>query len=102
VKGKIDIAELSTPLSTRHFAGFAQGEIYGLAATPERFAARDLRPRTEVPGLYLTGADASTLGVAGALHGGLFAASIILGRDIRKDVTKGAEEARAAGHLQTP
>ena len=38
VEGKIDIAELSTPLSTRHFAGYAQGEIYGLAATPERFA----------------------------------------------------------------
>ena len=98
VEGKIDIAELSTPLSTRHFAGYAQGEIYGLAATPERFAARFLQPRTELPGLYLTGADASTLGVAGALHGGLFAASIILGRDIRKDVAKGAEEART---LQT-
>jgi all-trans-retinol 13,14-reductase len=102
VEGKIDIAELSTPLSTRHFAGYAQGEIYGLAATPERFAARDLQPRTEVPGLYLTGADASTLGVAGALHGGFFAASIILGRDIRKEVAKGAERARDAGQLQTP
>ena len=96
VQGKIEIAELSTPLSTRHFSGYRQGEIYGLAATPERFASRDLKPRTEIPGLYLTGADASTLGVAGALHGGLFAASIILGRDIRKEVAAGAEKARAA------
>ena len=96
VEGRIDHAELSTPLSTRHFSGFQQGEVYGLAATPERFAARELKPRTEIPGLFLTGADASTLGVAGALHGGLFAASLILGRDIRKDVAKGAEEARGA------
>jgi len=96
VEGRIDVAELSTPLSTRHFAGYQQGEIYGLAATPDRFAERNLKPRTEIPGLYLTGADAATLGVAGALFGGLFAASAILGRDIRKDVAKGAEAVRIA------
>ncbi len=94
VEGKIDHAELSTPLSTRHFAGFRQGEIYGLAATPDRFADRWLKPRTTVPGLYLTGSDIATAGVAGAMYGGVFAASVILGRDIRKDVARGATEAR--------
>ena len=37
VAGKIDHAELSTPLTTRHFMNYQQGEAYGLAATPERF-----------------------------------------------------------------
>ncbi|NHZ73558.1 MAG: NAD(P)-binding protein [Nitrospirae bacterium] len=97
VQGKVDHAELSTPLSTRHFTGYAQGEIYGLTATPERFAERRLKPRTPVPGLYLTGSDASTAGVAGALYGGLFAASAVLRRDLRGDVAKGAEAARSAG-----
>jgi all-trans-retinol 13,14-reductase len=94
VRGKIDHAELSTPLSTRHFAGFTRGEIYGLAPTPERFAERSLKPQTAVPGLYLTGADASTAGVAGALYAGLFAASSVLRRDLRSAVAKGAETAR--------
>ena len=35
--GRIEVAELSTPLSTRHFAGHPSGEIYGLEATPRRF-----------------------------------------------------------------
>ena len=94
IEGKIDHAELSTPLSTRHFAGFHQGEIYGLAATPERFADRWLKPKTPIPGLFLTGSDVATAGVAGALHGGMFAASVILGRDIRKDVARGASAVR--------
>ena len=96
VMGKVDHVELSTPLSTRHFAGFAQGEIYGLAATPERFAERSLMPRTPVPGLFLTGTDAATLGVVGALHGGIAAASVILGRDLRGAVAEGAEAARSS------
>ncbi len=96
VQGKVDHAELSTPLSTRHFTGYLEGEIYGLTATPERFAERRLKPRTPVPGLYLTGSDASTAGVAGALYGGLFAASAVLRRDLRGEVVKGAETARSA------
>ena len=95
VLGKIDHVELSTPLSTRHFAGFAQGEIYGLAATPARFAERSLMPRTPVLGLFMTGTDAATLGVVGALYGGMSAASVILGRDLRGAVAKGAEAARS-------
>ena len=43
--GKLDFTELSTPLTTQHFMHYAQGEIYGLAATPERFRIRGLTPR---------------------------------------------------------
>ncbi|WP_419193446.1 phytoene desaturase family protein [Kolteria novifilia] len=95
VKGKIDTMELSTPLSTEHFMGHRKGAIYGLAATPARFLEKRLRPRTAIKGLYLTGTDICTLGVAGALSGGFLTASAIAGRDLRGAVAKGAEEARA-------
>lgn len=95
VVGKIDHMELSTPLSTFHFTGHPQGAIYGLAATPDRFLERRLRPQTAIRNLYLTGADACAPGVAGALMGGLLTASAILGRNLSPLVAQGAEAARA-------
>jgi all-trans-retinol 13,14-reductase len=82
VRDAIDVVEVSTPLSTRHFANYAQGEIYGLDHTPARFEARWLRPRTAVRGLWLTGQDVVTCGVAGALAAGYVTASAILGRNL--------------------
>jgi all-trans-retinol 13,14-reductase len=90
VAGKIDHAELSTPLTTRHFMNYPQGEAYGLAATPERFRLRSLTPRTTVRNLYLTGQDVASLGVAGALFGGAIAASAILRRNMVSKITKPA------------
>jgi all-trans-retinol 13,14-reductase len=87
-RGRVLHAELSTPLSTRHFANYASGEIYGLAHTPERFAARWLQPRTPVPGLFLTGQDASVGGVMGAVSGGILAGSLILGRNLFSALTR--------------
>jgi all-trans-retinol 13,14-reductase len=88
VAGKIDHAELSTPLTTRHFMNYPQGEAYGLAATPERFRLRSLTPHTTIRNLYLTGQDVASLGVAGALFGGVIAASAVLGRNLMSTVTK--------------
>jgi all-trans-retinol 13,14-reductase len=90
VAGKIDHAELSTPLTTRHFMNYPQGEAYGLAATPEHFRLRSLTPRTTVRNLYLTGQDVASLGVAGALFGGAIAASAILRRNLVSKITKPA------------
>lgn len=80
--GHIVHAELSTPLSTKHFAAWAHGEIYGLDHTPARFRQRWLKPQTQVPGLYLTGQDVVTCGVAGALLGGVLCASVILRKNL--------------------
>ena len=77
-RGKVEIAELSTPLTTRNFAAYPQGEIYGLQLTPNRFKQRWLRPRTPIKGLYLTGADAAGPGVMGALMGGMLCGSAVL------------------------
>jgi all-trans-retinol 13,14-reductase len=87
VLGHIEHAELSTPLTTRHFMNYAEGEIYGLSATPARYALRELGARTPVRGLYLAGQDAATLGVAGALFGGVVAASAVLGKNLFSKVT---------------
>jgi all-trans-retinol 13,14-reductase len=77
-KGHVKHAELSTPLTTRHFAAHPRGELYGLSQSPERFKAR-VGARTKIPGFYLTGADVAMAGVSGALVGGVITASAILG-----------------------
>lgn len=82
IRGRIDYSELSTPLSTRHFANYQNGETYGPAAVPARFRARALGARTPIRNLYLTGQDACTPGVTGALFGGIIAASAALGRNL--------------------
>ena len=82
IRGRIAHAELSTPLSTRHFANYTRGEIYGVDHTPERFRLSWLRPHTPIAGLFLTGQDVVTDGVAGALMGGVLAASAILRRNV--------------------
>lgn len=88
IAGKIDHAELSTPLTTRHFMNYQHGEAYGLAATPERLCSRALTPHTPIRNLYLTGQDVASLGVTGAMMGGVMAASTILRRNLMPVVTK--------------
>jgi all-trans-retinol 13,14-reductase len=82
--GKVDVAELSTPLTTRHFMNYEAGEIYGLNSTPERFKLRCLTPRTPIKNLYLTGQDICSLGVVGAMFGGVLTASTILKRNLMR------------------
>ena len=72
--GMVDHAELSTPLSTNHFARSPRGSVYGLETTPRRFQDPSLGPRTSIKGLYLGGVDTSTPGVTGGLMGGVLAA----------------------------
>jgi all-trans-retinol 13,14-reductase len=94
-RGHIEHAEVSTPLTTRHFANYQAGEAYGLNATPARFRLRSLCAQTPVRNLFLTGQDVATLGVTGALFGGAIAASAILRRNLVGAITRPAG-ARAA------
>ena len=77
LKGKVIHAELSTPLSTKHFANYQMGEIYGLQHTPDRFEHKFLRADTPIKNFYLTGQDIVTVGIGGGLAGGLLTASAI-------------------------
>jgi all-trans-retinol 13,14-reductase len=74
LEGKVDYYELSTSLSTDYFCRYKHGEIYGLDHTPQRFEQDWLKPKTEIPGLYLTGQDVVSCGVVGAMVGGLLTA----------------------------
>jgi all-trans-retinol 13,14-reductase len=96
VRGQFEVAELSTPLSTRHFLNYSRGEIYGVGALPRRFQLRCLTPRTGVKNFYLTGQDVALLGVSGALVGGVLTASAILGRNLMGRLTKPFAESTAA------
>jgi len=79
LRGKIDYYETSTPLSSDYFCGYKKGELYGLNHDPSRFEQHWLRPKTSIPGLYLTGQDVLTCGVGGAMMGGVMTAMSVLG-----------------------
>ena len=78
-RGHVDYFEVSTPLSTDWFGGYQHGELYGLAHTPERMQQDWLRPRTRIPGLWLTGQDILTCGVTGAMMAGLLTTMSMVG-----------------------
>ena len=75
----VDYYEVGTPLTVEKYTSHPHGAFYGVPVTPQRFKEKPFGPRTEIPGLYLSGQDVSSLGVVGALMGGVAAASQVLG-----------------------
>jgi all-trans-retinol 13,14-reductase len=75
LRDKVDYVELSTPLSTDHFCRPVQGSIYGLEPTPERFRCTRLRPHAPIKHLYFGGSEVTSVGVIGAMMGGVLAAT---------------------------
>jgi len=69
--------EFGTPLATAKFTGHEKGGFYGLEMTPRRMMSDSLSPRTPVPGLFLTGQDVLTPGIAGSLWSGMLTAAAI-------------------------
>ena len=55
---QLEYFDVGTPLSNKYYLGCPSGEMYGLNHVQERIKPEvimQLRPETEVPGLYLTG-----------------------------------------------
>ncbi|PJZ70808.1 phytoene dehydrogenase [Leptospira perolatii] len=78
----VEYTELSTPITTEHFTLHQNGTIYGLPCVPDRFReskAPWFSPTTPIENLYLTGADAASPGVSGAMMGGVSAFARISG-----------------------
>ena len=73
----IVFSELGTPLATARFTAHEKGGFYGLETTPRRMMLEALSPRTPVPGLFLSGQDVMTPGIAGAMWGGVLSAAAI-------------------------
>jgi all-trans-retinol 13,14-reductase len=88
LEGKVDYYEVSTPLSTRHFSYHEQGEIYGIAHSPQRFRQKFLRVQTPISGLFLSGQDVMTASIAGGTMAGLLCASTILKKNLLWTVHK--------------
>jgi len=74
LKKHLVFAELSTPVSTEHFVRPMKGSIYGIEPTPGRFENEWLRPRAPVKNLFFSGSEVATVGVIGAMMGGVLAA----------------------------
>jgi len=72
--------ELSTPITTEHFTNHRNGYIYGLPLVPEKFKAGWLGPRTPIRNLYLTGSDAASFGIVGAMMSGALSTAVVMGR----------------------
>ncbi|KIX96701.1 uncharacterized protein Z520_07420 [Fonsecaea multimorphosa CBS 102226] len=79
LKEMVDYSELSTPLSVEDYTSHSAGAIYGFKGTPQLFASSVLSKPSPITGLQISGTDASSLGVVGALMGGVLAASRVLG-----------------------
>jgi len=77
-------SELSTPLSMTYYCRPPQGAIYGIDPTPKRWRSQSLRPKTPIKGLYMTGGDIGTLGLGGAMMGGIITANKIDSRVMEK------------------
>jgi all-trans-retinol 13,14-reductase len=75
----IEYAELSTPLTVEHFDASDRGAIYGIPCIPERLDQTWIGARTPIKNLYLTGADTFSLGIMGAMMGGVKTAGILNG-----------------------
>jgi len=75
----VDYSELSTPLTLEYFTKWVNGSFYGIPVSPKRFSYKWISPKTPVKNLYLTGSDAATIGVIGAMMGGVLTTSTIKG-----------------------
>ena len=69
--------QLSTPLGLQTKNGIFQGSALGLETTPRRILSTALHTKTPIPGLYLSGQDVGTPGIAGALSGAIMTAGAI-------------------------
>jgi len=76
--------ELGTPLATAAFTGHNDGGFYGIETTPRRMSSEAFNARTPIPGLFLSGQDVMSPGIAGALAGGMFGAAAIDPRIFQK------------------
>ncbi|ESO82424.1 hypothetical protein LOTGIDRAFT_198008 [Lottia gigantea] len=89
LEDKVTLLKVGTPVTNNYYLGTKKGEMYGLNHSMERFSpevSMTLRPKTDIPGLYLTGQDMVTCGFVSVLYAGLLTASTILHRNLMSDL----------------
>ncbi|KAF0980152.1 hypothetical protein FDP41_013366 [Naegleria fowleri] len=81
-----DVLDSSTPLTCQHYLACPFGEAYGRKMDADYFTNLEVgRPETPIEGLYLTGQDIFSLGVAGALASSLLTTTTLLHRNMFGD-----------------
>lgn len=101
LKDRVDYTMTGSSLTFNFYIGSRRGEVYGLESHPLRFEKKDwLRPGTHIPGLYLTGQDVATLGVTGAMMGGILTAHTTLGYGGPSDLISGRNLIEDLWHLE--
>ncbi|VDK71239.1 unnamed protein product [Litomosoides sigmodontis] len=91
LKPHVAYADFSTPLTQQYYMQNAHGEYYSLTQQIDRFKLKfwsELRCKTDLPGLYLSGQDVLFCGIASVLHSALLTAGNILGRNLLQDLNE--------------
>ncbi|KAM3922620.1 all-trans-retinol 13,14-reductase-like [Leptodactylus fuscus] len=89
LQDKIEYMEAATPVSNEYYLRAPKGSMYGAEQNCSRYKCEIItktRPQTVVQGLYFTGQDVFSSGVAGAVHGGLICASAVLNKILYIDL----------------
>uniref|UniRef100_A0A803J9P8 Amine oxidase domain-containing protein n=1 Tax=Xenopus tropicalis TaxID=8364 RepID=A0A803J9P8_XENTR len=84
-----DKVKSATPLSNEYYLRAPKGSMYSAEQNCSRYQSDiivKMRTQTAVPGLYLTGQDVFSSGLAGAVHGGLLCACAVLNRILYLDL----------------
>lgn len=90
LRDKVLETNFGTPLSTQFYLNAFGGESYGMDMNLYRLTQSiNLRPRTDINGLFLTGQDVCTLGVTGAMMAGVLTANVVAGYDNMTDIVLG-------------
>jgi all-trans-retinol 13,14-reductase len=83
--------EASSPLTHERFTAASLGSCYGLEMAADQIGPRRPGPRTEIRGLWLTGASTRWgNGIVGAVSSGLGTAGAVLRRPLSAEVKAGA------------
>ena len=82
---------VASPLSVEHFIGSEAGSVYGLSSTTDRWNHTELNPTTGITGLYVTGQDLVTPGLAGALSSAELTANTVTGYGTLLDILTGRD-----------
>lgn len=77
--GHLKVAEISTPLTNRDYTRTAEGAMYGLEHSVDRWGKYALGTRTKIPNLLLTGHSVLMPGVVGVTIGAFITCSYLLG-----------------------
>ncbi len=92
LRDKVEAYDLATPLTSQFYLNSYNGESYGLQTNKYRYLqGYNLKPKTPIKNLFLTGQDICTIGFTGALMSGLLTTYSILGYGTLWDIITGRD-----------